>query len=645
MLSKLKIGPKFALTFALLIGLFLAVAGTAFVSLKTIEKADGWNTHTYNVLGHSSTMIASVVNQETGVRGYLVSGDENFLEPFIAGKEQFQTSLATLLKLTSDNAAQQERLAKVGALEQEWRTKIADREIALMKSTNTVEQARQIEASGAGKGLMDALRAAHAEFDTAESSLLVSRTATKHEATSFAEWAILLGSGLILVLAAAMGFILTRHVGSAVSSLNGVMSNLANGDNDVEVPFQGRGDEIGAMAKSVLVFRDAAIEKQRMEREVEENRSLSEKERADREAAKQAEATSLNEAIEALADGLKKLSDGDLTANISTPFTENLERLRTDFNGSVAKLAETLEEVKNSTDGIHGNAEEMRAAVDDLSGRTERQAAALEESSAALAEITSTVENSTNRAQDATKKVAEAKSASDSSTKIVSDAVEAMGNIKGASDEISKIIGVIDEIAFQTNLLALNAGVEAARAGEAGKGFAVVAQEVRELAQRSATAAKEIKGLISKSSVAVESGVDLVKSTGDALATIAGHVTDINDHITSIAMAAKEQATGLQEVNSAVGQMDQVTQQNAAMVEETTALTHRLSDETTHLTSLVQRFRLAGSQGTPIRAKGPVAIASNAASQPSPAKNMQNKVKQAFASQGSAAINQDWAEF
>lgn len=642
MLNRLKIGTKFALTFAVLIGLFLAVAGTAFVSLMTIEEADGWNTHTYNVLGHSNTLIASVVNQETGVRGFLVSGDENFLEPFMGGKEEFQTALATLLKLTSDNAAQQQRLTKIGALEQEWRTTVAEREIALMKDPATIEDARAVESSGAGKGLMDALRGVHGEFESAESSLLVTRTESKNSASSFADWAIVLGSGVILILAAGMGFILTRHVASAVSSLNGVMANLASGDNEIEVPYQDRGDEIGAMAQSVLVFRNAAVDKQRNEHEADQHRSLSEKERADREAAKQAEAANLNKAIEALADGLSKLSQGDLTVAISQPFEGELDNLRQSFNGSVAKLSETLSEVKISTDGIQSNADEMRSAVDELSTRTERQAAALEESSAALEEISSTVKSSSDRAQDATKKVAEAKTASDSSTKVVADAVEAMGNIKDASSEISKIIGVIDEIAFQTNLLALNAGVEAARAGEAGKGFAVVAQEVRELAQRSATAAKEIKGLIGKSSTAVESGVDLVKATGDALAVIAGHVTDINDHINSIATAAQEQATGLQEVSAAVGQMDQVTQQNAAMVEETTALTHRLSDESTQLATLVQRFRVAGSGGR--AAAAPVAASAASVSRPSPAKAMVNKVRQAFASNGSAAVDQ-WSEF
>jgi methyl-accepting chemotaxis protein len=648
--SKLKIGTKFAATFALLIGLFLLVVGTAFYNLRTMNTAVDWNTHTYEVLGHSNKLIAAVVNQETGVRGYLVSeNDENFLEPFIAGKAEFAAELKTLLDLTSDNPAQQERLEKVGQLENEWRTTIAEREIALMKDPATREEARQIEASGAGKGLMDALRAAHADFETAESGLLTVRSATKDAATATANQAIIFGTVAILIIASALAYMLTRHIGGAVASLTGVMGALASGKNDVEVPYQGRGDEIGEMAQSVLVFRDAALDKERMEREASENRNLSEKERAEREAAKAAEAQSLSSAIESLANGLQQLSDGNLTVRLDTPFAGDLDRLRTDFNSSVEKLAETLSDVKVNINTIHSNAGEMRSAVEDLSRRTEQQAASLEETSAALEEITSTVKSSAERAQDARKKASEANAAGEASAQIVSDAVGAMSRIESASGEIAKIIGVIDEIAFQTNLLALNAGVEAARAGEAGKGFAVVAQEVRELAQRSATAAKEIKDLIDKSSTEVESGVDLVKSTGEALSKIAAHVVDINAHIESIATASREQSTGLQEVNTAVSQMDQVTQQNAAMVEETTAVTHRLASEADELSNLVSRFNTAGGSGgagrtKPAYLKEVPGQTRGAAASASPAKSMINKVKQAFGG-GAATAEDQWSEF
>jgi len=183
------------------------------------------------------------------------------------------------------------------------------------------------------------------------------------------------------------------------------------------------------------------------------------------------------------------------------------------------------------------------------------------------------------------------------SKKVVQDAVDAMKEIETSSNQISKIIGVIDEIAFQTNLLALNAGVEAARAGEAGRGFAVVASEVRALAQRSAEAAKEIKTLISASSAQVQKGVGLVDLTGQSLERLLDLVQQINGRVAAIAASAQDQATGLREVNSAVNQMDQVTQQNAAMVEQSTATSHNLAHESDALARLLQRFTLSNRTG------------------------------------------------
>ena len=299
-----------------------------------------------------------------------------------------------------------------------------------------------------------------------------------------------------------------------------------------------------------------------------------------------------------------------------------------------------MREVRETTEAMNGNTAELRNASDDLSKRTEQQAAALEETSAALDEITAVVQNSTERAHEATIMVSEAKENAGRSGVVVRNAVEAMGRIEQASREISQIINVIDEIAFQTNLLALNAGVEAARAGDAGKGFAVVAQEVRELAQRSATAAKDIKALITKSGNEVQVGVKLVQATGEALAEIGTRVIAINDHIHSIATAATEQSTGLKEVNTAVNQMDQVTQQNAAMVEETSAATHRLSAEAGGLVRLIARFKLSDD------APAAVALVRNEPQRPvaSPARRAIAKVARAFGG-NAAAAEQSWEEF
>jgi methyl-accepting chemotaxis protein len=273
----------------------------------------------------------------------------------------------------------------------------------------------------------------------------------------------------------------------------------------------------------------------------------------------------------------------------------SLDKLRLDFNAAAETLFEALRVVSSGASAIQSGASEISMATGDLSRRTEQQAANLEETAAALDQITATVRRTAEGAVQARDAMAAAKTDAERSGRIVQDAVTAMGGIEQSSKEINQIIGVIDEIAFQTNLLALNAGVEAARAGDAGRGFAVVASEVRALAQRSADAAKQIKTLISASTQHVASGVDLVGETGRALSRIASQVSEMNGVIAEIAASAQEQATGLNEVNSAVNQMDQMTQKNAAMVEQTTAASLNLANEGQELTRLISRFDLGGT--------------------------------------------------
>jgi methyl-accepting chemotaxis protein len=295
-------------------------------------------------------------------------------------------------------------------------------------------------------------------------------------------------------------------------------------------------------------------------------------------------------AVTQIADALQKLASGDLECKIASTFSGTFEPMRSNFNETVDQLSSALGAVSRSASVIEMGAKEIAQASNDLSRRTEQQAAALEETAAALDEITVNVANASKRADEARSATEDASRSARQSAQVVTQAIGAMDKIEQSSKEISNIISVIDEIAFQTNLLALNAGVEAARAGEAGKGFAVVAQEVRELAQRSAKAAKEINQLIKSSSDEVKTGVKLVADTGVALEGIQNNVASVNEHMTAIAGAAKEQAIGLSEVNSAVNQLDQVTQQNAAMVEESTAASNALLNETEGLRQSLSRF-------------------------------------------------------
>jgi len=445
-------------------------------------------------------------------------------------------------------------------------------------------------------------------------------------------------AGILLSL-----YVATRGITGPIARLRDRMTSLASGDTASKIEGLERKDEIGAMAKAVLVFQESAIERIRLEQETEANRSMSEKERIEHEKQKAKEAADVQFAVDNLAAALARLSDGDVSYRIHEPFVSSLDGVRNDFNQSAEKLQTALRSVAENARGIDAGSSEIKAAADDLAKRTEQQAASVEETAAALEQITTTVRDSTRRAQEAGQLVTRAKAGAEQSGQVVSQAVLAMEMISKSANEISSIIGVIDEIAFQTNLLALNAGVEAARAGDAGKGFAVVAQEVRELAQRSATAAKEIKALINTSNAQVEQGVKLVGETGRALETIVTEVQEINRHVLAIVESAQEQSSGLQEINTAVNQMDQDTQKNAAMVEESTAASHSLASEVVSLNRLLSQFKLAEggmSAQVPVRTAMP---SDRPAS--SPVKALGSKIASAFSGNAAVDTRGDWQEF
>ncbi len=416
-------------------------------------------------------------------------------------------------------------------------------------------------------------------------------TGERGQANSISIIAIVFGIAFSVIGGIALTLTLQRPIGEITAA----MRHIADGALDTSISSQKRSDEIGDMARALGIFKENAISKIRIEEQSEEERRAAEQERQRNDAEKHELDRQIEFAVNELAGGLERMSRGDISATLDTPFIGRFEQLREDFNGSMLRLQATMSQIRNNVEMIQSNGSQMAQSAGDLAKRTEQQAASLEETAAAVDQITVTVRSSAERAKDVDLIVRQAKRSADESAIVVSNATDAMGRIEHASRHIEQIIGVIDEIAFQTNLLALNAGIEAARAGESGKGFAVVAMEVRELAQRSAAAAGEIKGLINKSTSEVTTGSLLVQEAGKALANISSQIVVISQHVEMIARASHDQSSALQEVNSTITQIDQMTQKNAAMVEETTAASMALAAEADTLTTLISHFQLKGN--------------------------------------------------
>jgi len=409
---------------------------------------------------------------------------------------------------------------------------------------------------------------------------------------------LMAGVGTFVMLAGvfASAFFLKRLL-SPLGALAEATQAVSKGNLGATIRFQERGDEIGVMSRALHSFRQSLQRQKEMEAEAAQMAVDAERERNARQAEREAQAAELQGVVSALGSGLGRLAGGDLACTIDHRFPAELEMLRLDFNRSVEQLRDAMLAIGGNSAAVREGSSEMRSSADQLAARTERQSISISQAAAAIDQVTKSVREQLARAEDAARIAKTARDGAEDSSGIMRSMIEAMENIQGSSQKINQIIGVIDEIAFQTNLLALNAGVEAARAGDSGKGFAVVAQEVRELAQRSANAAKEITALLAKSTSDVEAGVALVEKAGNAIGAIGGHVADIDGRIRSIMESTREEAESLRAINASVGELEHATQQNAAMVEETTAAVHKLAHEAGEMDQRLGQFRLEGERG------------------------------------------------
>jgi methyl-accepting chemotaxis protein len=566
------------------------VAVIVFLSFDNINATSSVRERSEAQIASVNQVSEAVLDMSGQVRGYLLTRDPFFTKG-IDNNYRHAIEVIADLREKADSPARRESYAEMERAVRGFKAEIVDPQVAVASNPATADQILPTMAAGAKRKWVSIFRTAQKRFQDRELASEEAQSAARNQAAAQGKAAVVIGAASAVALAAAMGWLLNSQIAAPVLAMTAAMKRLASGDNSIVVPATGRGDEVGEMASAVQTFKDAAIEKLRLTEEAAAATAAAETERARNASTAASAAAELASVVDQLGSAMTRLAGGDLTCGVTHAFADKYETLRSDFNSAVGHLCETMAVITEKSGSINSIAHEVSQSSLELARRTEHQAASLEETAAAVDQIHATVLRSAAGAEKARESVASAKRDAERSGEVMRDAIRAMNEIDQSSRQIGQIVGLIDEIAFQTNLLALNAGVEAARAGEAGRGFAVVAAEVRSLAQRAATAAKDIKILISGADRHVGVGVGLVTEAGQALEQITGQVVRIEELVREISASAGQEATALGEVNTTVNEIDQMTQQNAAMVEQSTAASQLLSEEAGGLSEMIAQFK------------------------------------------------------
>jgi methyl-accepting chemotaxis protein len=584
MLKSMKIPRKLGLSFLTICATAAIVMLVFFANISSIRSTTDENNLSQSIHAKTLALETALLRQNSQMRGFLVTADESYLKSYNEGRDDYDKTSAELEEILTDPKLEA-ALLKSREETLAWRKDWSDRLIAMVKAGQ--RDAAEAEVRAAGKAVLTSnavlpLR----DIKEAQTKLIEENGAHQESAIKSAMIVLVIGAIALIGISISLAMMLTRLIARPVSGLTRTMADLAAGKNDIAVPDTDRGDELGDMARAVLVFRDAAVAKQAAEA-----------------AAAKAEAVQ-KMVVETVSSQLSELAEGNLTAEINRDFPGEYAVVKSNFNEAVLALRTLIASVTESALAIRTGSNEIAQASEDLARRTEANAASLEETSAAVTQMDQRLKATAEAANRTVERADGAISTVSGGRNIADEAVQAMARVADGAKGIDSVIEGLDKIAFQTRVLAMNAAVEAGRAGEAGRGFAVVADLVSALAMRSEEEAARAREQLTTTQSDVVAAVDMVQKVDAALANISGDVGEVHELLGRIATDNQAQSTAITQISVAIGAMDQSTQQNAAMVEETSAAARHLASEVTVLSDQAARFNV-GHNGTASRKASP----------------------------------------